>query len=427
MPETLTKTVKSQDAERAQEKKRQLDPAPLPVKALVDESVPFTGLLGVSAMEPPMESHAALLGDPRFSRSANNAQRARTVTELQATYGNQYVQRLVESFDVQRKPTVGSPDDQYEKEADRVADAVTRASTPNIQRKAEPEELGKREATIRYAHNFETVWHNAHSLPRAKHGILEHICLEHEKWEREFGYDYRLLIHLLIKKGYKISTPKGSSERKETELSSQETVLTSISDRKNRRRLWRVPFWEVMPKLRRLVTKKYGFEAYNPRAVLDRVLRSHQFFVSLGNLGQIKWVQLLKWYRRGLFTDCWLLPKTKQKAYALHPGPKTALDFREWLPKMLLDTWRYKEPDARLAIELGKLDKDLKDHKKWVATEAKHSTYFGMEYLRDFHMIRALNDRSLLKLGGWAHEFYGTKWYSPGRWAKSSYKRRLPR
>jgi len=137
MVETLTKATKSQDAERAQEKKRQLESAPVFIKALADESVPFAGLLGVSAMDPTLENHAAFLGDPRFSHPANNTQKVGLVTGLQQTYGNRYVQHLIESLNVQAKLTVGSPDDQYEREADRVADAVTRASTSNVHRQVE--------------------------------------------------------------------------------------------------------------------------------------------------------------------------------------------------------------------------------------------------------------------------------------------------
>jgi hypothetical protein len=57
---------------------------------------------------------------------------AEAVLNLQQTYGNRYVQRVMGK--VQAKLIVNPPDDQYEKEADRVADAVTKASTSNIQR-----------------------------------------------------------------------------------------------------------------------------------------------------------------------------------------------------------------------------------------------------------------------------------------------------
>lgn len=130
-----TKDAIQQDSEKAQEKRKHPEPTLEHMKTLADESVPFPGLSGV-----PAEEHAAFIGDPRFSHPANNAQKACMITELQGTYGNQYVQRLVESLNVQAKLTVNSPDDQYEREADQVADGITRASAPSIQRQAEEEE-----------------------------------------------------------------------------------------------------------------------------------------------------------------------------------------------------------------------------------------------------------------------------------------------
>jgi hypothetical protein len=63
---------------------------------------------------------------------------AEAVLNLQQTYGNRYVQRVIGK--IQAKLIVNSPDDQYEKEADIVADAVTKASKSNIQRQEkEPE------------------------------------------------------------------------------------------------------------------------------------------------------------------------------------------------------------------------------------------------------------------------------------------------
>ena len=76
----------------------------------------------------------------------SRAGRAGAVLNLQQTYGNRYVQRVMGK--VQAKLTVNPPDDQYEKEADRVADAVTKASTSNVQRQAEPEEEEEEEEPI---------------------------------------------------------------------------------------------------------------------------------------------------------------------------------------------------------------------------------------------------------------------------------------
>jgi len=56
---------------------------------------------------------------------------ADSVLNLQQTYGNRYVQRVMGK--VQAKLIVNPQDDQYEKEAARVADAVTEASTSNMQ------------------------------------------------------------------------------------------------------------------------------------------------------------------------------------------------------------------------------------------------------------------------------------------------------
>jgi hypothetical protein len=68
----------------------------------------------------------------------SRAGRAEAVLNLQQTYGNRYVQRVMGK--VQAKLIVNPPDDQYEREADRVADVVTKAPASSVQRQAEPEE-----------------------------------------------------------------------------------------------------------------------------------------------------------------------------------------------------------------------------------------------------------------------------------------------
>lgn len=72
----------------------------------------------------------------------NRAGPSEAVINLQQAYGNRYVQQVMGK--VQAKLIVNPPDDQYEKEADRVADAITKASTSNIPRQEkgpEKEEL----------------------------------------------------------------------------------------------------------------------------------------------------------------------------------------------------------------------------------------------------------------------------------------------
>lgn len=78
---------------------------------------------------------ASLTKNPQVQGS----QRVNAMLELQQSYGNRYVQRVMDK--VQAKLTVNPPDDQYEKEADRVADAVTNVSTSEIQRQEEEEEV----------------------------------------------------------------------------------------------------------------------------------------------------------------------------------------------------------------------------------------------------------------------------------------------
>ena len=88
----------------------------------------------------PMESHGSLLGDARLSHPANVGQRAEILGDLQRSHGNAYVQRLIRSGALQAKLTVNPPGDIYEKEADQVAEAVTKSPGAEIQRQPEEEE-----------------------------------------------------------------------------------------------------------------------------------------------------------------------------------------------------------------------------------------------------------------------------------------------
>jgi hypothetical protein len=85
---------------------------------------------------PQVDKHVALLAEAH-----SGEQRANLVLQLQKTYGNAYVQRLLNSKFIQAKLTVNPPDDVYEKEADRVASIVTQViSGSEIQRQADEEE-----------------------------------------------------------------------------------------------------------------------------------------------------------------------------------------------------------------------------------------------------------------------------------------------
>jgi hypothetical protein len=122
MAETQTKVAKSQDAEKAQEKRKRAEPTLEHMKALAGESAPFAGLLGVSAMESPLESHAAFLGDARFSHPVNNVQKARIVTELQGTYGNAYVQRVLGRIQLKKDEAIYEEEQQIADIGQRIAE-----------------------------------------------------------------------------------------------------------------------------------------------------------------------------------------------------------------------------------------------------------------------------------------------------------------
>jgi hypothetical protein len=91
--------------------------------------------IGETPFLPRMDEHAELISRIPFAK-----QRHDFILQLQQTYGNRYVQRLIESMKVQGKLNVSSPNDIYEQEADRVAKAVTRATKTEVQPQTEEEE-----------------------------------------------------------------------------------------------------------------------------------------------------------------------------------------------------------------------------------------------------------------------------------------------
>jgi hypothetical protein len=124
--------IKREKSEELEEESRHKKKSPQP---LYDQlKAPDEGTVDFS-VEPSLERHAALLVDTH-----SDEQRANLVTQLQQSYGNAYVQRLLNSRAVQAKLTVSPPDDEYEIEAERMADAVTQIQGYQIQRQAEEEE-----------------------------------------------------------------------------------------------------------------------------------------------------------------------------------------------------------------------------------------------------------------------------------------------
>ena len=94
--------------------------------------------LSAKATEIKRENSASKTRKTDYSQSMNSP--VDQVLYLQRTIGNQAVQRLFKSGVIQAKLKIGQPNDIYEQEADRVADAVMRMPEPEVQRQAEEEE-----------------------------------------------------------------------------------------------------------------------------------------------------------------------------------------------------------------------------------------------------------------------------------------------
>jgi len=97
-----------------------------------------TYYLGETPYHPQMDHHISLL-----SKIPSPVQRSEFIKQLHRTYGNRYVQRLMDTVNVQAKLNISQPGDSYEQEADRVADVVTGMINSQTQRQSaeEDEEL----------------------------------------------------------------------------------------------------------------------------------------------------------------------------------------------------------------------------------------------------------------------------------------------
>ena len=84
---------------------------------------------------PRLDEHATIQSSIPFS-----AQRNEFIMRLHQTYGNRYVQKLLNSKAVQAKLTVSNPNDVYEQEADRVAEEVAKTMNSQVARQPEEEE-----------------------------------------------------------------------------------------------------------------------------------------------------------------------------------------------------------------------------------------------------------------------------------------------
>ncbi len=81
------------------------------------DTVPHSNL--GTPYHPRIEEHSAML-----SRISSPAQRHSLIMQIHRTYGNSYIQLLLESAGAQAKLAVSTPNDIYEQEADRMAEEI---------------------------------------------------------------------------------------------------------------------------------------------------------------------------------------------------------------------------------------------------------------------------------------------------------------
>ena len=95
MPDQTKVHIQKNNTGQIQEGKRPPEPILESLQGLSIKLMPFVEILGTSTTKPPLDIHVDLLSDSRLSHRANAIQRALIVNKLQFSYGNDYVQRVV--------------------------------------------------------------------------------------------------------------------------------------------------------------------------------------------------------------------------------------------------------------------------------------------------------------------------------------------
>jgi hypothetical protein len=84
--------------------------------------------------------HVSAIQQTGILHPMSKSQRVQSLTKLQQQYGNRFVQRVIAQNAIQTKLRIGQPGDIYEKEADRLAEQVTRMPESQLHRQEEEEE-----------------------------------------------------------------------------------------------------------------------------------------------------------------------------------------------------------------------------------------------------------------------------------------------
>ncbi len=94
----------------------------------------ISSYLGEPVFNPPIQRHATLLA------SASPEQKIIISRQLQQTYGNKYVQRLIESINARVESTINQPGSIYEHGIDRITNILTNSVPLQIRRQKEGED-----------------------------------------------------------------------------------------------------------------------------------------------------------------------------------------------------------------------------------------------------------------------------------------------
>lgn len=120
-PEKTTRHKQEEVDHKLRTKRNEFDSFSHQLHTFEEDTSPVTE----TRVLPRMDEHVSLL-----AQAQSDEQRTNIVLRLQQTYGNTYVQRLLNSGSLRAKLNVSSPGDKYEEEADQVSQKVMSMVTP---------------------------------------------------------------------------------------------------------------------------------------------------------------------------------------------------------------------------------------------------------------------------------------------------------
>ncbi|MCK4858061.1 MAG: DUF4157 domain-containing protein [candidate division Zixibacteria bacterium] len=320
MSDTQAKTTQSHDADKTHDRDRRPE-SPTQEQGMAGEAISFGPILGSSAMDLPVENHAALLGDPRFSHSINALQRAGMLSLIQRTYGNAHVQQVVDHIQASR-------DEEYSDEklhdkpgkrlvADQITHVVGQEARPfgtfslqgsTIQRQVPQRRVPKAVPAAGELHSYLVGRRSTSSKRRKLDKVKKHIGANKGKALRAIEVNYNHIYDL-----YMVRHAKGTKVEfwTLTDIKSEKWVETSPlrTDLKNALGAEAGPFINKLESTTRLkpLTKKEISEAIlskDKRNIAKERARGNQRILAQWLFNDKNWAYLAsnvgKWNRTTL-------------------------------------------------------------------------------------------------------------------------------